>query len=602
METVGPSIAGANLASIVDRVAAVRSSELVADHDRCYRAVLSRDARFDGTFFTAVRTTGIYCRPSCPTPVLPKARNVDFYPSAAAAQRAGFRACKRCRPDATPGSPEWNSRADLVGRALRLIADGVIDRVGVGGLANQLAVSERHLVRLLQSEVGAPPLALARAQRAQTARVLIETTELPLGQVAFASGFASIRQFNDTIREVFASSPTELRAAQAKRRSGLASGRSTITVRLPVRQPFAFAPLLRFLEMRALPGVETIRFASATIPVGHRAGTSDSTSRSVENTLRTGANVGLTTIDTLAEPQIKLLDTKSYVVTPPEPGSGLRQAATYARSLFLPSGPAVVELLLSDDGVFATFHLSDLADLQAGIARCRRLLDLDADPLVIDNALAADPALAPLVKAIPGRRSPGAVDPHELCVRAVLGQQVSVAAARTLAARLVDRLGAPSPFAVDGITRMFPLDTVMASQDPATIGIPMARARALVGFSDALATGKISLDAGVDREEAVKAMEALPGIGPWTASYVCMRSLSDPDVFLATDLAVRQGAGRVFLPAELKPLDAHAQAWRPWRSYATHHLWGALAMDPDWLHSQLRQASKPEQDNNGASQ
>jgi AraC family transcriptional regulator, regulatory protein of adaptative response / DNA-3-methyladenine glycosylase II len=521
---------------LVDRIASVRSSEIVADHDRCYRAVLSRDARFDGAFFTAVRTTGIYCRPSCPTPVLPKAHNVDFYPSAAAAQRAGFRACKRCRPDATPGSPEWNSRADLVGRALRLIADGVIDRVGVGGLANQLAVSERHLVRLLQSEVGAPPLALARAQRAQTARVLIETTELPLGQVAFASGFASIRQFNDTIREVFASSPTELRAAQAKRRIGQASGISTITVRLPVRQPFAFAPLVRFLEMRALPGVETVRLSQT-------------------------------------------------------PGAG--DPATYARSLFLPNGPAVVQLLLSDNGVVATFHLSDLADLQAGIARCRRLLDLDADPLVIDDALSTDPSLAPLVKATPGRRSPGAVDPHELCVRAVLGQQVSVAAARTLAARLVERLGAPSPFAVEGITRMFPLDSVMAEQDPATIGIPMARARALVGFSDALATGKISLDAGVDRVEAVTAMEALPGVGPWTASYVCMRSLSDPDVFLATDLAVRQGAARVHLPAEQKPLDAYAQAWRPWRSYATHHLWGALGMDVDWLQSQTTRPGTP---------
>jgi AraC family transcriptional regulator, regulatory protein of adaptative response / DNA-3-methyladenine glycosylase II len=558
------------LSSAVDGVAAVRSSEIVADHDRCYLAVLSRDSRFDGTFFTAVRTTGIYCRPSCPTPVLPKARNVDFYPSAAAAQRAGFRACKRCRPDATPGSPEWNSRADLVGRALRLIADGVIDRVGVGGLANQLAVSERHLVRLLQSEVGAPPLALARAQRAQTARVLIETTELPLGQVAFASGFASIRQFNDTIREVFASSPTDLRAAHAKRRLGLGSGRSTITVRLPVRQPFAFAPLLRFLEMRALPGIETIRFVESNLL----------------QTKGSPPSSGVTTIP------VPFLTPVADVRPKDAERAPSNNAATYARSLFLPNGPAVVELLLSDDGVLATFHLSDLADLQAGIARCRRLLDLDADPLVIDHALAADPSLAPLVKATPGRRSPGAVDPHELCVRAVLGQQVSVAAARTLAARLVDRFGAPSPFGVDGITRMFPLDSVMAEQDPATIGIPMARARALVGFSDALATGKISLDAGVDREEAVKAMEELPGIGPWTASYVCMRSLSDPDVFLATDLAVRQGAARVNLPSEQKPLDAHAQAWRPWRSYATHHLWGSLSMDLHWLQSQLPKATE----------
>lgn len=494
------------------------------DDDARFRAMTTRDARFDGWFFIGVRTTGIYCRPSCPTPVQPKRKNVDFYPTAAAAQQAGFRACKRCRPDATPGSPAWNVRADLVGRALRSIADGVVDRDGVSGLARHLAVSERHLNRVLAEQVGAGPIALARAQRAQTARVLIETTDLPLGQVAFAAGFSSIRQFNDTVREVFATTPTDLRRTAASRsgRAGRAGrgadlGRAgAISVRLPLRTPFDADHLWGFLAARAVPGVEAV------------------------------------------------------------------DGPTYARSMALPNGPAVVELTAEADHVRATFHLRDVRDLATATARVRRLLDLDADPVAIDAALAADDALRPLVLDRPGRRAPGSVDPHELAIRAVLGQQVSVAAARTIAARLAAEHGRPiEPIAVDGaagrVDRTFPPVDVLAALDPADLPMPRTRARTVVALATALANRSIVLGPGADRAGATHALLAIGGIGPWTASYIAMRSLSDPDVFLPTDLAVLKGAADVGLPVDPRPLARHAERWRPWRSYATHLLWSVSA-------------------------
>ena len=508
------------------------ASGLELDDDARYRAMRTRDARFDGWFFIGVRTTGIYCRPSCPTPVQPKRANIAFYPTAAAAQQAGFRACKRCRPDATPGSPAWNLRADLVGRALRSIGDGVVDREGVSGLARHLAVSERHLNRVLADQVGAGPIALARAQRAQTARLLIETTELPIAQVAFAAGFASVRQFNDTVREVFAATPTELRRAahrsRARRRSSAAvpaadgATATPISVRLPFRRPFDHEHVWSFLAARAVPGVE--------------------------------AMVG----------------------------------PTYRRALVLPNGPGVAELTPAADHVAATFHLTDVRDLATAIARSRRLLDLDADPVAIDGVLAEDPALRPAVRNHPGRRSPGAVDPHELAIRAVLGQQITVGAARTLAGRLAERLGAELPAGLRiedadptgeadpaPVGRAFPDARTLAAVDPATLGMPRARARALVALATALADGTVVLDAGVDRAEATAALEAVGGIGPWTASYITMRSLSDPDAFLPTDVAVLKGAANLGLPVDPGGLTAHAARWRPWRAYATHHLWAA---------------------------
>ena len=381
---------------------------MIEDFERCYRAVQGKDPRFDGWFFTAVTSTGIYCRPSCPA-ITPKRANVRFYPTSAAAQQAGFRACKRCRPDATPGSPEWNMRADVVGRAMRLIADGVVDREGVRGLASRLGYSERHLHRQLAAEVGAGPIALARAQRAQTARILIETTELPFAQVAFGAGFASIRQFNDTIREVFANTPTELRrkARPRPRGEGLAradvhevAGPGTVSLRLAVRQPFDGDGLLAFLGLRAVPGIEEVA------------------------------------------------------------------AGTYRRTLALPNGPAVIELTPTPDHVRCSLRLNDLRDLASGVQRARRLFDLDADPVTVNELLGADELLAPLVAKHPGRRSPGHVDGAELALRAVLGQQVSVPAARTHTARLVAVAGIALREPDGALTHTFPTSAAVATADP----------------------------------------------------------------------------------------------------------------------------------------
>ena len=350
------------------------------DPESCYRAVKSRDRRFDGVFYCGVRTTGIYCRPSCPART-PAYANITYYPSPAAAQAAGFRACKRCLPDATPGSPDWDVAATAAGRAMRLIADGVVDREGVEGLAHRVGYTPRHLSRLLTSELGAGPLALARAKRAQTARVLIETTDLSYADVAFAAGFSSVRQFNETVREVYAASPTQLRG----RRGGHA-GAGTVTMRLAVRTPYAGGALHAFLAIRAIPGVEAA-------------------------------------------------------------GPGW-----YSRTLALPNGSGTMRLDLPDVReagqtafVTATFRLTDLRDTAAATERARRLLDADCDPVAVADSFAGDPLLGPLVRTWPGLRVPGHVDGNEIAVRAVLGQQVSVAAARTVAARLTAEHGRPLP-------------------------------------------------------------------------------------------------------------------------------------------------------------
>lgn len=487
---------------------------MVEDFERCYRAVKSRDARFDGWFFTAVRSTGIYCRPSCPA-VTPKAANVSFHTTAASAQSAGFRACLRCRPDATPGSPEWNQRADLVGRAMRLIADGVVDREGVSGLARRLHYSERHLHRQLVTEVGAGPIALARAQRANAARLLIETTDLPLSQVAFGAGFASIRQFNDTIRAVFAKSPSELRT---RRRSHDPGTPGSITVRLPFRAPLDGEGLLRFLGLRAIPGVEEL--------------TAD---------------------------------------------------GTYRRSLALPRGRGTISLRVPDDEghrhVVATLRLDDLRDLGAAVERCRRLLDLDADPVAVSEHLGTDPDLAPLVATVPGRRVAGTVDGGELAVRAVLGQQVSVAGARTLAGRLVTALGTPLAQPEGGVTHVFPTSAAIAGDGLTSVGMPESRRTALRALAAAV-DGGLVLDPGADRDDVVAQLLALPGIGPWTTSYVSMRALADPDAFLPTDLGVRHALDGLGLPSDPASAGARAERWRPWRAYALAHLWASLDPSP----------------------
>lgn len=473
------------------------------DREHCVRAVQSKDARFDGWFFTAVLTTRIYCRPSCPV-VPPKPGNMTFYPSAAACQQAGFRACKRCRPDTSPGSPEWNQRADLVARAMRLIVDGVVDREGVPGLATRLGYSPRQVERQLLAELGAGPLALARAQRAQTARLLIETTALPMAEIAFAAGFSSIRTFNDTVREVFALSPTELRDRRPKS-AQLAPG--TLTLRLPFRAPLNPDNLFGHLAATAVPGVEE---------------------------WRDGA---------------------------------------YRRTLRLPYGHGIAALTPGPDHIACRLTLSDLRDLPVAISRCRRLLDLDADPVAVDDQLRSDPVLAPLVDKAPGRRVPRTVDEAEFAVRAVLGQQVSTAAARTHAARLVTAHGTPVDDPEGGLTHLFPSPEALAEVPPESLAMPRTRRTTFTTLVAQLADGTLHLGVESDWAEARARLLSLPGFGPWTVDVIAMRALGDPDAFLPTDLGIRRAAQELGLPGTPAALTARAAAWRPWRAYAVQYLW-----------------------------
>ena len=503
------------------------------DTERCVRAVQSKDARFDGWFFTAVLTTGIYCRPSCPA-VPPKPGNMRFYPSAAAAQQAGFRACKRCRPDASPGSPQWNERADLVARAMRFIADGIVDRDGVAGLAAKLGYSVRQVERQLLAELGAAPLALARAQRAQTARLLIETTALPMGDVAFAAGFPSIRTFNDTVLEVFAMPPTELRR-RATRRHQLPPAADRSPARRSRGGQAASGPSLAALSLR-LP------FRAPMVPdnlFGHLAATS-------------------------------------------VPGVEEWRDGAYRRTLRLPHGPGIVALTPGPEYVGCQLHLSDLRDLAMAISRCRRLLDLDADPVAVCDLLRADEVLAPLVDKAPGRRIPRTVDAGELAIRAVLGQQVSTAAARTHGARLARHLGEPVDDPAGGLSRLFPDMAVLAeaaaaeaagATGSAVLAMPAGRRGTVQALASAIAGGEIDLGPGADWQQARSRLSAVPGLGPWSVELIAMRGLGDPDAFTPTDLGVRQTAAALGLPPSPAALTRRAEPWRPWRGYAVQYLW-----------------------------
>ncbi|MGI9823349.1 DNA-3-methyladenine glycosylase 2 family protein [Agromyces sp. Marseille-Q5079] len=529
--------------------------------DERYRAMQARDARFDGQFITGVHSTGIYCRPSCPA-VSPKPSNVTFYLTAAAAHEAGLRACKRCLPDAVPGSPEWNLRDDLAARAMRLIADGLVEREGVPGLAARLGYTPRHLTRVLTAELGAGPLALARAHRAQTARSLLTSTTLPVADVAFASGFGSIRQFNDTIREVYERSPLEVRAAArvreraprppvgradlvatgeapaAEPESGHGTGATdagVVRLRLPARAPFDAAGVFAWLAARAVVGVEE----ASTTADGRPA---------------------------------------------------------FRRTLGLPGGPALVDLAPGGDAaspsIEVTARLAGLGDLPPLVARVRRLFDLDADAVAIDAALAADPALAGSVALVPGMRVPGCLDPHELVFRALIGQQISVAAARTALGRLandlgvrVDRPAASTDPADPAATTvgsdaaapaiLFPTAATIAEHGAAVLRGPAARIRTIVDVADRLASGALVVAADRERHDLEARLLEVPGIGPWTAGYVAMRVTGAPDVLLTGDLALRNGAANLGLPHSARDLAETGLRWAPWRSYASMHLWRA---------------------------
>ncbi|HXH33108.1 MAG TPA: AlkA N-terminal domain-containing protein [Plantibacter sp.] len=469
-----------------------------------YRAIQARDQRFDGQFITAVSSTGIYCRPSCPART-PKPENVTFYATSAAAHEAGFRACKRCLPEAVPGTPAWNLRNDVAARSMRLIADGVVEREGVPGLATRLGYSGRHLTRILSAELGAGPLALARAHRAQGARQLLTGTELSFSDIAFAAGFSSIRQFNDTIQEVFELTPCQLRA---KHRSVGEQAAGSITLSLPFRRPFDASGIFAWLAPRAVDGVE------------------------------------------LAGPD------------------------HYSRLLALPGGTAWFDVRQVGDELLLTAEVTDLADLPVLVSRVRRLFDLDADPSAADALLATDPHLAASVAATPGIRLPGAVDPEEMLFRAMVGQQITVAAARTQLRRLADEVSTTVPER-HGLHRLFPTAAQIVAGGRAALVGPRARIESVLGVAEALTSGELAIGFGDDRDELRTRLLAMKGIGPWTADYVSMRVLGNPDAFLPGDVAVRSGAGRLGLPSDPKSLTAAAEAFAPWRSYLCLHLWKA---------------------------
>jgi len=465
-----------------------------------YQAMVSRDRRFEGQFVVGVTTTGIYCRPGCPARI-PRRSNVRFFASAAAAQADGLRPCMRCRPDASPGTPAALGTPATVTRALRLIEEGALDEAGLDALADRLGVTARHLRRLFDQHLGAPPVAVASTKRAHFARKLLEESALPMTEVAHGSGFGSLRRFNDAIRAAFHATPTELR-----RRSGARDVRgdqAELLLRLPYRAPFAYDELLAYLARRAIPGVEHVR------------------------------------------------------------------DGTYARSIDVAGRPARLEvrragddrhLLLSAWGVRG-------ADLFSMVTRVRRLFDLDADPLLIDAHLARDRRLARAVRARPGLRVAGAWDAFELAVRTILGQQVSVAGATTMSGRLVRRFGQAVEGGEDGLTHLFPTPLAVAAGDVASIGLPRARAEAIRGLARAIIAGKRPL-------ESVDGRMALAGIGPWTESYVAMRSGRDPDAFPAGDLVLRRAlAARGQAALAERAARETSESWRPWRAYAAMHLW-----------------------------
>lgn len=478
----------------------------VSDPDRCYRALRSRDARFDGLFFVAVTTTGVYCRPICPAR-LPRRERCRFFVHAAEAESAGFRACLRCRPELAPGRAAVDSVPRLLRVGLRKIREGYLNEHSLDELAARLGVTSRHLRRSMTAALGVSPIELAQSQRLALAKGLLQDSRLPLSEVALAAGFSSLRRFNELFAARFGQPPSQLRRASATTTTGEA-----LTLRLDYRPPLPFSALLSFLKERAIPGVELI--------------TDDTYQRSVA----CGEHVGWVRVQ--ADPERPCLR--------------------------------------------ATLSLSLSPLLPLIVSRLRTLFDLDAMPAAIFDLLHADAQLRPLVAQQPGLRVPGAFDVFETATRAVLGQQVSVAAATTLAGRLTARWGRMLPAGPPGLDRAFPTADVLAQADVAevaTMGLPTARARTLIELARAVSSGRIDL-AGAEpgsSEPMLTALQALPGIGPWTAQYLAMRALHDPDAFPAGDLGLRRALGIDSAAA----LTARAEAWRPFRSYAVMYLWAS---------------------------
>jgi AraC family transcriptional regulator of adaptative response / DNA-3-methyladenine glycosylase II len=487
------------------------------DPDACYRALMARDARFDGRFFVAVRTTGIYCRPICPART-PKRENVTFHASAASAQAAGYRPCLRCRPESSPDLGAWRGTSNTVSRALAMIEAGALDGGDLEALADRLGVGQRQLRRLFRQHLGASPIAVAQTRRVLLAKQLIHQTRLPMGEVALASGFGSVRRFNETFQALYHRPPATLR-----RLSGEApAGADGIRLDLAYRPPLDWDALVGFLAMRAITGVE------------------------------------------LVSPYL------------------------YARTIAIGEDNGVLEVAPSakPDRLSVTIRFPRLAAIPSIIARVRRVFDLAADTAVICAHLAPDPALAPRVAARPGLRAPGAWDGFELAVRAILGQQISVAAATLLAARIVRDWGEPLPEAMvgaaPGLTHVFPTPARLAAADLTTLPMPRARSASLGALARAAAEDASLFDPRADLATAIGRLKALPGVGEWTAQYIAMRQLREPDAFPSGDIGLmRAMAGADGRRPTAQALQARAEAWRPWRAYAALHLWsGDVIADP----------------------
>ncbi len=469
----------------------------------CDRARRSRDARFDGRFFIAVTSTRIYCRPICPARS-PKDANIRYYPTAAAAEVAGFRPCLRCRPEASPGTPAWAGTSSVVSRALRLIGEGALDRESVGALSARLGITARHLRRLFRQHVGATPLEVALTRRGHFAKKLLDETALPFAEVAFAAGFGSVRRFNAQIQRTYSRTPSELR----RRVDAPEAGRYRLS--LSYRPPFDWEALMAFLAARATPGVEDVR------------------------------------------------------------------ASRYRRTIAIDGSTGTLEVshAATRPAIDLEVRFPDSRPLLMIVERVRRMFDLGADPAVIAEHLGNDPLLGPVMKRHPGLRVPGAWDGFELSVRAILGQQVSVAAATTIAGRLARRFGSPVD-GEDGLDRIFPTPGQLAQAPIEEVGVIATRAETIRVLARAVAASTVTFTTGPAAHDLTAVLQSLPGIGPWTAQYIAMRALGEPDAFLPGDLVLRQMAGN----CAGRALEERSGRWRPWRAYAVMLLWQAATED-----------------------
>ena len=486
---------------------------MVIDDDVCYRALRTRDARFDGRFFIGVKTTGIYCRPVCPART-PLRKNVRFFACAAAAEAAGFRACRRCRPETSPGTPAWLGTSSTVSRALRLIHEGYLDEYDVEALGTRLGVGERHLRRLFDEHLGASPVEVALSRRLHSAKRLLDETQLPITDIAFASGFSSVRRFNDAFTKTFHRAPRDLRREDTNGSERLETGKPVLA-RLSYRPPFDWERLIAFFGQRALNGVESVEAGK------------------YERTVQLGDATGVIRVCHDA-------DRRQLVVQVPQ----------------------------------------DLvAYLPEITRRVRRLFDLEAEPTGIRDVLSSDPALKSLVRKRPGLRVPGAWDPFEIAVRGIVGQQVSVAAARTICGRIVARYGASlNPEGRNGLHHAFPAPARLAFARMNGMGLTGRRITTIRAIARGLAGGTLLVTTGASLEDTVEQLCELPGVGAWTAQYIAMRGLSEPDAFPTGDLGLmRAWEALTRRTVTARQLDEFAEAWRPWRAYAALHLWTSLA-------------------------